>query len=547
MLATARDGATCSTRSPRRAGRRATSSHAQLAGRSRSARSRSAARRRLGLLAGVAERPVRHGAGAAGDRRQRRGGAGDANARARRRGRRRRAHACSTGAARRRTPAIRATTATVVRASAMAAGGPDGARGGGRRRSARARSTSHDVATALAAYPVDAKARLLALVAKRAGDEAMRAKLLAELLSATHETAVVGDRDHELRRGRAHAAACRTRRPPRSRSTRSCARRPSEADHHQARARPARRAPRAAGGCSTQENVAVLIAMRRYFDTYEKATPDFTGKLWLGGIGYAEHAFAGRTIDRAAAAGRLAGARGRHDPRPDVREGRPRPHVLPRRHHVRAEAHRPAAARRRLRRAPRLRGGRRSEDVIRGADGRLARQARRARAGHARGAQHDAALRRRARRSAARRASRRSTRSSRWPSARRPVPTTGGVEPRQHARRARRGVRARATRAPHFAYSVRATTPGMFVAAPAKAEEMYAPETFGRTASRDRDYSIVTVPERGVGSSAPGAGCTTTSCPCTCSRSDRRSASTSRCLARGSPRLRGGLELITFK
>jgi uncharacterized protein YfaS (alpha-2-macroglobulin family) len=33
-----------------------------------------------------------------------------------------------------------------------------------------------------------------------------------------------------------------------------------------------------------------------------------------------------------------------------------------------------------------------------------------------------------------------------------------------------------------FAYSVRATTPGVFVAAPTKAEEMYEPETFGRSA-----------------------------------------------------------------
>ena len=32
-----------------------------------------------------------------------------------------------------------------------------------------------------------------------------------------------------------------------------------------------------------------------------------------------------------------------------------------------------------------------------------------------------------------------------------------------------------------FAYTVRATTPGVFLAAPAKAEEMYSPETFGRS------------------------------------------------------------------
>jgi hypothetical protein len=32
-----------------------------------------------------------------------------------------------------------------------------------------------------------------------------------------------------------------------------------------------------------------------------------------------------------------------------------------------------------------------------------------------------------------------------------------------------------------FSYTVRAKTPGTFLAAPAKAEEMYSPETFGRS------------------------------------------------------------------
>ena len=34
-----------------------------------------------------------------------------------------------------------------------------------------------------------------------------------------------------------------------------------------------------------------------------------------------------------------------------------------------------------------------------------------------------------------------------------------------------------------YSYLARATTPGSFVVPPAKAEEMYAPETFGRSAS----------------------------------------------------------------
>ena len=34
-----------------------------------------------------------------------------------------------------------------------------------------------------------------------------------------------------------------------------------------------------------------------------------------------------------------------------------------------------------------------------------------------------------------------------------------------------------------YTYVARATTPGHFVVPPTKAEEMYAPETFGRSAS----------------------------------------------------------------
>ena len=43
-----------------------------------------------------------------------------------------------------------------------------------------------------------------------------------------------------------------------------------------------------------------------------------------------------------------------------------------------------------------------------------------------------------------------------------------------------------------YSYMVRATTPGLFVAPPAKAEEMYAPETFGRSGT---DWVVVEVDE----------------------------------------------------
>jgi uncharacterized protein YfaS (alpha-2-macroglobulin family) len=48
---------------------------------------------------------------------------------------------------------------------------------------------------------------------------------------------------------------------------------------------------------NTQENAFILLALDRYFATYEKATPDFVARAWLGN-GYAgEQQFKGRTTD----------------------------------------------------------------------------------------------------------------------------------------------------------------------------------------------------------------------------------------------------------
>ncbi len=33
---------------------------------------------------------------------------------------------------------------------------------------------------------------------------------------------------------------------------------------------------------NTQENVFVLLALDRYFNTYETQTPDFVARIWLG-------------------------------------------------------------------------------------------------------------------------------------------------------------------------------------------------------------------------------------------------------------------------
>lgn len=49
---------------------------------------------------------------------------------------------------------------------------------------------------------------------------------------------------------------------------------------------------------NTQENTFALLALDRYFATYEKTTPDFAARLWLGEAYAGEHAFRGRTTER---------------------------------------------------------------------------------------------------------------------------------------------------------------------------------------------------------------------------------------------------------
>jgi uncharacterized protein YfaS (alpha-2-macroglobulin family) len=50
---------------------------------------------------------------------------------------------------------------------------------------------------------------------------------------------------------------------------------------------------------NTQENAFVLVALDRYFHEYEKVTPDFVARVWLGEDFAGEHAFEGRTTERA--------------------------------------------------------------------------------------------------------------------------------------------------------------------------------------------------------------------------------------------------------
>ena len=48
---------------------------------------------------------------------------------------------------------------------------------------------------------------------------------------------------------------------------------------------------------STQENVFILLALDKYFNAFEKVTPDFVTKIWLGNVYAGEEKFAGRSID----------------------------------------------------------------------------------------------------------------------------------------------------------------------------------------------------------------------------------------------------------
>ena len=49
---------------------------------------------------------------------------------------------------------------------------------------------------------------------------------------------------------------------------------------------------------NTQENVFILLALNRYFRTYEKVTPNFVARAWLGERFAGEQSFRGRSTDR---------------------------------------------------------------------------------------------------------------------------------------------------------------------------------------------------------------------------------------------------------
>ncbi len=48
---------------------------------------------------------------------------------------------------------------------------------------------------------------------------------------------------------------------------------------------------------NTQENVFILLALDKYFQAYEKVTPDFVSRVWLGNVYAGEQIFKGRSVD----------------------------------------------------------------------------------------------------------------------------------------------------------------------------------------------------------------------------------------------------------
>jgi uncharacterized protein YfaS (alpha-2-macroglobulin family) len=338
----------------------------------------------------------------------------------------------------------------------------------------------HALATALDAYPVDAKARVLSIVAKT-GTASTRKKLLADLLSVTHETAssatvtasyVDSERLLLVSSTKTNALALDAlmREAPDHAVITKLARGVLDGRKH-------------GRWMSTQENLVALQAMRKYFDTYEKIAPNYTGKLWLGTSRYAEQAFVGRTsapskatadwfalapgsthdivLHRDGTAGRMYYRIGINYAPKDVNLPALDSGFIVRRTYTAADD---------------------PKDVVKNADGSYKIKL---------GAKVVVTLE----------ALNTSTRhavalvdplpagfeaiNSALAIAERPAEPVVGQTWWNHVNMRDNRVEAFRMQLPagthRFSYSVRATTPGRFVAAPTKAEEMYSPETFGRS------------------------------------------------------------------
>jgi len=164
----------------------------------------------------------------------------------------------------------------------------------------RARAVKLDtLARGMNVYPMDAKAHVLAMLAKQAAYKPLRGKLLAELLSAVHETAGKATVTAQYEEAERLLLVSNTKTT--ALALDAIMREAPEQALIAKLARGLLEGRKRGRWMSTQENLVALRTLRRYFDIFEKATPDYTGKLWLGNVAYAEQAFAGRTNTRAVA------------------------------------------------------------------------------------------------------------------------------------------------------------------------------------------------------------------------------------------------------
>ena len=248
---------------------------------------------------------------------------------------------------------------------------------------------------------------------------------------------------------------------------------------------------------NVQENAFILLALRHYFDAFEGTDPDFVARVWLGERYAGEQEFAGRStttnvISIPTADLIAAGDAGRHR--------RPRGHrtaVLPHRAAHRPGVARPRPARPRVRRRPHVRGRRRPGRRHPRRRRHVAHPGRRPGPGAPDDGRREPAHARRPRRPAARR-----------PGDRQPgagdVPGGTGDRGRGDRRRSRRDRRGGARGSTTRTCATTAPRPSPATSAPActttrtsprrrrparsscrrrAAEEIYAPETFGRAAT----------------------------------------------------------------
>jgi uncharacterized protein YfaS (alpha-2-macroglobulin family) len=246
---------------------------------------------------------------------------------------------------------------------------------------------------------------------------------------------------------------------------------------------------RAGRWANTQENCFVLLALNRYFGTFEKATPEMIARAWLGGRGVSETSFSGRDAARRQLNVPLAqiAAPGAVTELLLAREGRGRLYYRVGLDYAPVES-RVAALDRGFTVERRYEGADRAEDATRDADGTWHIRA---------GARVRVRLKLTA------------------PARRYQValvdPLPAGLEPErsqwsfpsacwaEHENRRDDRMEAFASLlwggAYEYVYTARATTLGEFLAPPTRAEEMYAPDTFGRAAS---DRVVVATPRDDV-------------------------------------------------